>query len=203
MSDVCCCNKFETCKIDCIARLHWHDSLRSDGTFRRMLGDAMKRIRELETIPSEIAPLDSVLRELALACNKYADGPFAYYLHGLWRARDIVLALKNAAPQANENGAIPATPITTAPAVAAPETTLSATRPNTDAARIDFLERYVAREPLLLHNLDTFGKSTGFNGLGLASTNRTLRQAIDDLMGFEKPPARPEKGANPEYPDPC
>lgn len=29
MSDAACCNKFESCELDCISRLHWHDKRRS------------------------------------------------------------------------------------------------------------------------------------------------------------------------------
>lgn len=39
-----------------------------------------------------------MLRELALLCNRYLNTVEDYYLHGLWRAREVVEALKNAAP---------------------------------------------------------------------------------------------------------
>lgn len=50
---------------------------------------------------------------------------------------------------------------------------------NADTARLDALEKDVnERGPLLLHNLRVTGN---FRGLGLASTGRSLRKAIDDM----------------------
>lgn len=40
-----CCEKYDTCTTDCIQRLHWYNS-----TLSRLLGDAMKRVRELESL---------------------------------------------------------------------------------------------------------------------------------------------------------
>lgn len=52
-----------------------------------------------------------------------------------------------------------------------------------DTRRLDALEKDVNEHgPLLLHNLRTTGN---FRGLGLASTGRSLRKAIDDMS----PPA--------------
>lgn len=38
--------------------------------------------------------LDEVLTELSLRMNKYVNTVEDYYLHGLWQARDIVLAMQ-------------------------------------------------------------------------------------------------------------
>jgi hypothetical protein len=45
--------------------------------------------------------LEEVLRELSLRTNKYMSSIEDYYCHGLWQARDIVLALKR--PTGNDN----------------------------------------------------------------------------------------------------
>lgn len=60
----------------------------------------------------------------------------------------------------------------------------------TDAQRLDWLEKDVKDEPLLLHNLGLRENTHGFRGLGLSVTGRTLRQAIDQLMSAYgvKPP---------------
>ena len=51
-----------------------------------------------------------------------------------------------------------------------------------DARRLDFLEREVRDEPLTLHNVPAGEPIRASRGLGLACTNRSLRDAIDDLM---------------------
>lgn len=48
------------------------------------------------------AALDEVLRELALLTNRYMNTVEDYNLHGLWRAREVVEAIKKAAPLAPE-----------------------------------------------------------------------------------------------------
>lgn len=59
------------------------------------------------------------------------------------------------------------------------ETTPPEALQNADTARLDALEKDVnERGPLLLHNLRVTGN---FRGLGLASTGRSLRKAIDDM----------------------
>jgi hypothetical protein len=52
-----------------------------------------------------------------------------------------------------------------------------------DSERLDWLERFTSSSALLLHNGE--GSGSGFTGLGLKNTNRTLRQAIDAAMRQE------------------
>ena len=56
-----------------------------------------------------------------------------------------------------------------------------------DTARLDYLEKEVLEEPLLLHNLRTPGGAFRGLGIGLGCTDRTLRKAIDYLMGAMNP----------------
>lgn len=58
-----------------------------------------------------------------------------------------------------------------------------------DAARLDALEDFVrANNGIVLHNGGTHGN---YAGLGLGNTNRTLRQAIDQMAGFDAALAGP------------
>lgn len=50
-----------------------------------------------------------------------------------------------------------------------------------DAARLDYLEREANEEPILLHGLNSISEHC-CRGLGLSSTGRSLREALDQLM---------------------
>lgn len=55
----------------------------------------------------------------------------------------------------------------------------------TDAQIIDWLEREANHDPLLLHALPVDAKFHGFRGLGLNSTGRSLRKAVEDAARFD------------------
>lgn len=61
----------------------------------------------------------------------------------------------------------------------------------TDADRLDYLEREANREPILLHAIDA--TQTAYRGIGLKNTGRTLRQAIDQMAGWDRA-SRKRKG---------
>lgn len=66
-----CCEKFDTCTLDCISRLHWHDERRTAlPEERRITG--MPLIKRLKTQRDECA---TVLRELVAVVERNLPMP--------------------------------------------------------------------------------------------------------------------------------
>lgn len=61
----------------------------------------------------------------------------------------------------------------------------------TDSERLSFLEKDVEEDPLLLFNDSPPNGNKGFRGLGLRCTERTLRQALDQLIQAMRPRPAP------------
>lgn len=94
----------------------------------------------------ECGTLDDALREISLLTNRYMNTVEDYYLHGLWRARDVILGLQKAAPAGSQQqGSDPSGKAACAPGgeTAPAGAALSATQPRPRTAYIPMTEREI------------------------------------------------------------